>query len=49
MSYNEEIKRIIKSYASIIDLDETNEVVHLIADLNELMIESIDACFEGDP
>lgn len=34
---NQEIKRIIKSYASIIDLEETEEVMHLIADLDELM------------
>lgn len=33
---NGRIKEIIESYASIIDLDEHEEVMHLIADLSEL-------------
>lgn len=40
MNQNQKIKRIIESYSSIIDLDETNEVMHLIADLDELMRET---------
>jgi len=33
------IKEIIESYASIIDLEDTVEVIHLIADLEELFNE----------
>ncbi|GAG85569.1 unnamed protein product [marine sediment metagenome] len=36
---NQEIKRVIESYQSIIDLEEENEVMHLIADLQELFSE----------
>ena len=38
---NQKIKRIIESYVSIIDLEETNEVMHLIADLDTLFREEI--------
>ena len=37
MGNNQQIKEIIESYASIIDLDEHREVFCLIADLNELL------------
>lgn len=36
---NQKIKRIIESYESIIDLEKTKEVMHLIADLDELFRE----------
>lgn len=39
MANNQQIKEIIESYSSIIDLDETREVFCLIADLNELLKE----------
>lgn len=38
----QEIKRIIESYSSIIDLEETKEVMHLISDLNELFKEKLE-------
>lgn len=41
MLMNLKIKRIIESYGSIIDLEETNEVMHLIADLTELFKEEV--------
>ena len=33
---NEKIREIILSYSSIIDVEETNETIHLIADLTDL-------------
>jgi len=39
---NQEIKRIIESYSSIIDLEETKEVMHLISDLDELFKEKME-------
>lgn len=35
------IKTVIKSYSSIIDLEESEEAMHLIADLNEVFEEGI--------
>jgi len=37
---SEKILEIIKSYSSIIDLDEEKEVVHLVADIHDLMRET---------
>jgi len=36
------IKEIIESYSSIINLDESTEVMHLIADLEDLFKEERD-------
>ena len=37
----DKIKTVIKSYSSIIDLEESEEAMHLIADLNEIFEEGI--------
>lgn len=38
---SDKINTVIKSYSSIIDLEESKEAMHLIADLNEVFEEGI--------